>query len=518
MCVTRSIMFDQPPNCRIVNYALRTEFYLEGYVMKQLRNVLALLLALTMLAAACGGSDADTADSGDDVSSSDSASSSDADGDAMDDEEEAMDDDEGDAMSDEAISLDYWLWDGNQQPFYEQCAADFTAENPNISVEISQFGWGDYWDGLTAAFATDSAPDVFTDHLARYPEFVEGGVLVPLNDYVEADGVDVTNYFPGLAELWTSPDGDRFGLPKDWDTIAMVVNEDMLAEAGVTQDELNSATWNPQDGGTWGEIIQKLTIDANGNRGDSADFDGSNVAVYGFALEGNFGAFGQTTFSAFAAANGWTATDGPWANSANYDDPALAETIQWFADWIAAGYITPLEDVQSLGGTTIFQSGGAASQTNGSWMISTLSGDATEVPVVYAPTPIGPSGSRASMFNGLADSITTSSEHPDAAWEWVKYMASPACQEHVGSGAVVFPAIPSATKIAQEAHAANGVDVSAFTTHVDDGTTFLFPINDSASRVEDAVGPVMEAILRGEADAATALADVAAEVDGILGS
>jgi hypothetical protein len=49
-------------------------------------------------------------------------------------------------------------------------------------------------------------------------------------------------------------------------------------------------------------------------------------------------------------------------------------------------------------------------------------------------------------------------------------MATPACQEVVGGGAVVFPAIPSATQIAQDAHAANGVDVSAFTTHVDDGT------------------------------------------------
>jgi len=432
----------------------------------------------------------------------------------MDDDEGAMDDDE---MA-EAVTIDYWLWDGNQQPFYEECAAAFHEENPSISVNIEQFGWGDYWDGLTASFATDTAPDVFTDHLARYPEFVEGGVLVALNDFVERDGVDTSNYFPGLAELWTSPDGDRFGLPKDFDTIAVVLNEDMMADADITIDEFQNADWNPSDGGTFGQLIQKLTVDANGNRGDSPDFDGSDVAVYGFALEGNFGAFGQTTFSSFAASNGWTATDGPWANSANYGDPALAETIQWFADWIAAGYITPIEDVQSLGGTTMFQSGLAASQTNGSWMISTLSGDATEVPVVYAPTPIGPSGDRASMFNGLADSITQSAEDPEAAWEWVKYMATPACQEIVGSGAVVFPAIPSAAKIAQDAHTANGVDVSAFTTHVDNETTFLFPINDSASRVEDAVGPVMEAILRGETDAASALADVASEVDDILGN
>ncbi len=485
------------------------------------RKLFALLLAFGLVAAACG-STADTVtdaagDVADEVTGDDEEEAMEDEEEAMEDEEEAMEDEE-EAMEDEgeAVTIDYWLWDGNQQPHYEACAADFTAANPNINVEISQFGWGDYWDGLTAALATNTAPDVFTDHLARYPEFVESGVLVPLNDFVEADGVDVNNYFPGLAELWTSPDGDRFGLPKDWDTIAIAANEDQLAEAGLSSADISNLDWNPADGGTFGEIIQQLTIDANGVRGNEAGFDGSNVETYGFGLEGNFGAFGQTTFSAFAASNGWTAVDGVWADEANYADPALAETIQWFADWIEAGFITPLEDVQSLGGTTIFQEGGAATMTNGSWTISTLSGEATSFPVAYAPTPVGPTGDRASMFNGLADSITTSSQHPEAAWAWVAYMASEACQESVGEAAVVFPAIPSATVIAQDAHAANGVDVSAFTTHVDDGTTFLFPITDSASRIEAAVGPVMETILRGEGTAAELLPAVADEVNSIL--
>jgi multiple sugar transport system substrate-binding protein len=475
------------------------------------RTLLALFLVFGLVAAACGSDD--DADTGSGDTTTDDGGSDDADDSGSDD---SGSDDSGSDDGGEAVALDYWLWDGNQQPFYEQCAADFTAANPNITVAVSQFGWGDYWDGLTAAFASNTAPDVFTDHLARYPEFVESGVLVSLNDYVEADNLDVNNYFPGLAELWTSPEGDRYGLPKDWDTIAVVLNEDMLADAGITQSEFADADWNPTDGGSFGQLIQKLTVDANGVRGDEAGFDSSDVAVYGFGLEGNFGAFGQTTFSAFAASNGWTAVDDVWADEANYDDPALAETIQWFADWIEAGYITPIEDVQSLGGTTMFQSGQAASQTNGSWMISTLSGDATEVPVVYAPTPVGPAGDRASMFNGLADSITQSAENPDAAWEWVKYMASPACQEVVGGGAVVFPAIPSATKIAQDAHSGNGVDVSAFTTHVDNNTTFLFPITDSASRIEDAVGPVMEQILRGDGKAADLLPAAAEEVNSIL--
>ena len=104
------------------------------------------------------------------------------------------------------------------------------------------------------------------------------------------------------------------------------------------------------------------------------------------------------------------------------------------------------------------------------------------------------------MYNGLADSITTASPHPAEAFEWVKYMASAECQEVIGAGAVVFPAIPSATAIAQEAHAANGVNVEAFTVHVDEGTTFLFPITIESADVNTIMGNAIDSVMRGEGD------------------
>ncbi len=464
---------------------------------KALWRLLAVLFACTLIAAACGGDD-------------------DADADAPAATEAPSDSDD---MADEAVSIEYWLWDGNQQPYYEQCAADFEAANPGIDVEITQFGWGDYWTNVTAGFASGSGPDVFTDHLARYPEFVASGVLVPLNDFVDRDGVDTGAYFPGLAELWVDNNGNRYGLPKDFDTIALVMNAAHVADAGLSAADFAGAEWNPDDGGSFGELIRRLSVDANGNTGDSPDFDPDNVEVYGLGLEGNFGAFGQTTFSAFAASTGFEFLDvNPFGDSANYDDPRLAATIDWFARMIEAGYVVPIEDVESLGGTTVFQNGSAAVMADGSWKIGTYVGADTPFDVEFAPLPIGPSGSRASMFNGLADSINTNSEHQEEAWQWVKHMASAECQNVIGEGAVVFPAIPSAADIAIAAHQSNGVDVTAFTVHVDEGTTFLFPITDSASQIEAIVGPAMQEILRGQVEAAERLSQVSDEVNAVLGS
>jgi multiple sugar transport system substrate-binding protein len=122
------------------------------------------------------------------------------------------------------------------------------------------------------------------------------------------------------------------------------------------------------------------------------------------------------------------------------------------------------------------------------------------VTVGIAPTPVGPSGARASMFNGLADSIWSGSKNQAAAWKWVKYLASPECQDTVGKAGVVFPAIPSGTEAAKAAFAAKGIDVSAFTTQVDDKTTFLFPITDHAAAIQQIMKPAMDNVLNGSAD------------------
>ena len=56
---------------------------------------------------------------------------------------------EEEMASDEAVTISYWLWDANQQPAYEQCADNFMAANPNITIEIDQLGWDDYWNGVS---------------------------------------------------------------------------------------------------------------------------------------------------------------------------------------------------------------------------------------------------------------------------------------------------------------------------------------------------------------------------------
>lgn len=416
----------------------------------------------------------------------------------------------------DANTIDYWLWDSNQLPAYQACADAFEKENTDLKVKITQLGWDDYWSKITTGLVSGTAPDVFTNHLSKYPDFASKNQILPIDEFVEKDGVDVGAYANGLADLWVSEDGKRYGLPKDWDTIAIFYNKGMLKDAGVDEKDLADLTWNPQDGGTYEDLIAHLTVDENGVRGDEPGFDKDNVEIYGLGLESSGNGIGQTQWSMYTGTTGWTSTDKPtWGTEYNYDDPAFQETIAWWESLIDKGYMPTLAAATSgVSVSDAFGAGKAALNTNGSWMIGTYYGY-PDVEVGVAPTPIGPDGERASMFNGLADSIYAGTDNKEGAWEWVKFLASADCQKLVGEKAVVFPALPEALAIAEEQFRAKGVDVEAFTTHVENQTTFLYPITENAADVEAIMGPAMDAVMSGKAPASS-LSDANDQVNALF--
>jgi len=408
-------------------------------------------------------------------------------------------------------TVSYWLWDANQLPAYKACADAFTQANPTIKVEVTQAGWDDYWTKVTNGFVAGTAPDVFTDHLSKYPEFVANGQLEPLDD------VKLDTYQPGLADLWVAQDGKRYGLPKDFDTVAVFYNKKLIADAGISESDLQTMTWNYDDGGTYEKIAAHLTVDANGKRGDESGFDKTKVKVYGLGLDGGSGgAYGQTQWSMYSGTTGWQFTDkNPWGTKYNYDDERFQKTQAWMARMIQKGYMPSLAAVTGASSVDVFGAGKYAMLTQGSWMTSSFF-SLKDMSVGLAPTPTGPTGKRASMYNGLADSIWAGSKNKPAAKKWVEYLGSEACQTIVGKMAVVFPAVPAGTDAAEAAFKAKGIDVSAFLVHVKDKSTFLFPITDKASQIGNIMQPAMDAVYNGTAPVSS-LTKANEEVNALLG-
>ncbi|MET8246443.1 sugar ABC transporter substrate-binding protein [Streptomyces sp. NPDC005202] len=399
-----------------------------------------------------------------------------------------------------ANTVTYWLWDANQLPAYQACAKDFEKENPGLHVKITQLGWDDYWTKLTASFIAGTQPDVFTDHIQKFGQFADLKVLEPLDDL----GIDPAAYQKGLADNWIGQDGHRYGAPKDWDTVALFYNKKMAKAADLAADRLNDLSWNPKDGGTFEKAIAHLTLDAHGKRGDEPGFDKHHVKVYGLATNGGGDADGQTQWSTFTGSAGWTYTDKKrWGRKYQYDSRTFQSVIKWYFGLAKKGYMAPFTDYnsQSNQANTQVAAGKAAAAFDGAWMISTYHGF-KGMDIGAAVTPVGPTGQRATMMNGLADSVTKHARNKQGALKWVKYLSSNACQKTVGSYGIVFPATPDGTKAAVAAYEKKGIDVTAFTRPVADKkhfTTFSYPITNYAADVFALMHPAMQDLYANDA-------------------
>lgn len=262
------------------------------------------------------------------------------------------------------VTIKYQLWDSNQLPAYQAAVEEFMKQNPNIKIEITQLGWDDYWTGLQTEMIGGTAGDVFTDHLSKYLDFANKNLLVDLAPYIQRDHVDTGIYMNSLEKLWQTKDGKTYGLPKDWDTIAIVYNKHLTDAAGVTHDELNNMTWNGKDGGTFETMIRRLSIDANGRNGLDPKFDSKNVKQYGLVLAHGDDR-GQAQWSGLACSTGWTYTDGLYDSNYHYDDPRFINTIKWLKNMQDKEYFAPYTET-SNGSSSVFNSEAAALVFDGS--------------------------------------------------------------------------------------------------------------------------------------------------------
>lgn len=390
------------------------------------------------------------------------------------------------------IVLRHLLWDADQRPLYQQCAADFERSHPGIRIRIQQQGWDDYWTTLATGFISDTAPDVFANHLQKFPEQVDNRLLVDLAPLVARDHLDPGQYVPGLYAHW-SQGGHQYALPADFDTVAMLVNLDMAHRAGISDAQLAAMTWNPQDGGSFGRIIALMTRDQAGRNALDPRFDKTHVAVYGYQTPSAGGMMGQTEWSHFAESDGFRFQDRPWSPVLHYDDPRLAETLTWLSDLPTRGISTTPRTLGKLGAEALFITGRVAMVPTGSWMTGYLRSHLS-FPHAWVPLPVGPTGRRTSMLNGLGHSIWIGSKHREAAWQWLRYLGSAACQQTVARAGVVYPAIQGLAEVALQAQRRAGAQAGAFLTMAR-GSTFAPPIAPHAAEVNDIMDAALQDIL-----------------------
>lgn len=431
---------------------------------------IAVLAALT--AAGCGGGDGA---SGEDDQTNDS--------------EEAGDDDAGDEGVDESaepVTLSYAVWDANQEPIMNEIADAFSVENPNITIDVQLTPWADYWTKLQAAATGSAAPDVFWMNGPNFQLYASNGVVMPLSEEIEADGVDLSVYPEELVDLYTF-DGAAYGLPKDFDTVGVWFNTELFDAAGVEY---------PSEGWTWADFQEA-----------AAALSDPDAGVWGVGAN----LAGQEYFyNTIHQAGGYVISED--GTTSGYDDPATIEGLKFWTDLIDQGHSPDLATMTDTHPIQLFESGKIAMYWGGSWNVAEFTGNEyTADKVNVAPLPAG--DEQATIIHGLANVVSASTEHPDEAWEFVKFLGSQEAAEILGRSGPI-PAYEGTQEAWVDANPQ--LDLQVFLDALD--YAVAYPISKNTAAWNEAEFTYLTEAWSGTADVESAAEELAAEMNALLAS
>lgn len=360
-------------------------------------RALALIGATALVVAACSSSPASPSGAGPSPASTETTSASQAPASPA-----AAPSDAG--YTGPETTITYSIWGDPQEIKSQQAIVDaFHAANPKITVKVTVSDWEPYWDKLQTSIAGGDAPDVFAMDGPLFPDYQTRDVLLDLKPFIDRDGYDLGQLADQAVADFTTPDG-QFGLPRDLNVVALYYNKAMFDAAGIPYPD---DTW---DWAKLAEVAKKLTI-----RG--AD---GKVSQWGFYTESTDM---ENYWSELVWQNGGEIISADHKTSLVGSDQAAAG-IQFLQDLIWKDKVMPDASITDALGDA-FEQGQAAIESNGSWLVATH--QAAGIDFGIAPLPKGPAG-RATSINPTGAVIYKNTKNADAAWAFVKYLASPAAQ------------------------------------------------------------------------------------------
>lgn len=389
--------------------------------------------------------------------------------------------------SEGASTITYAFWDKNQEPGMRAMAEAFMAQNPDITVELQVSNWGDYWTKLEAATLGGNMPDVFWMHVTRFHKYADAGKLMPLSDRINADPeLNLANYPSGVTNLYTIGN-ESYGIPKDFDTIALVYNKNMFDAAGLSY---------PDESWDWEKLVETASLLTHKEQG-----------IYGFAAAVDR----QEMYYNIMLQNNATIINNE-TNRSGFDTPEAIGAVQFLYDMIHKYNVSPT--VQQMADTkpnVMFSSGKLAMYYTGAWNVSWLSKN--EVTSEIADLAVLPKGKRrATVYNGLANSVAADTEDAEAAWKFAKFLGTFEAQLISAEEGAAIPAYKNtqAPWIAYNKQ----FNLNAYVEQLGDG--FPYPYSKEAPKFMQFEKETMVKIMNNEIGVEEGCRSIAARVNEVL--
>lgn len=283
----------------------------------------------------------------------------------------------GGAGDSEQAANEVTIWHTESTPdtlaAFDEIIAAYTEANPGVTVTQENVAWGDLQVKLQAALAAGDPPEITHVEPMLVRSLHEQDLLAPVDPVVDAVGDD---YLPELREMFAYDDGHDYGVVHAWGTDLITYRTDLYGSADAPA---------PAEAQTWDDWQAQMRQVVEGNQG-----------VSGLSLAGAESHNVNEEVYMWLGSNGGRLFDAE--GRPTIDTPEMVETLEFWrglrddgiitADWASAEYADTLTDL-ALGQTASVLSFGRATYT-----FEEQNPEITEQDLVdIAPTkPVGPSG------------------------------------------------------------------------------------------------------------------------------
>ena len=288
---------------------------------------------------------------------------------------------------------------------WEQLAAMFHAQNPNITVKVVPVpatAWSEYFQKVLTMIAGGNSPDICRIATEGAKLFAAKDLALPLDDFIKRDSAVMEDYFNDVSPKLTSTfkiNGKTLALPFEWNDWMITYNTKLFKAAGIAKPGPN---WTGDD---FLAAAKKLT----------------QGGVYGCNLWASPGTF---------YINGWmTAAGGgllnkDWTKS-NATAPANLKAMQFVHDLVWKHKVAPRPGSPDF---PLLEARRVGIITAGRWAVNTFILAKFSDYDVQLPPMLGPG--RATTFGVGAHPILKNAKHPEEAWTFLKFLSTRAAMAY----------------------------------------------------------------------------------------
>lgn len=333
----------------------------------------------------------------------------------------------------------------------QQMLEQFHATHPNIRVFYlpEPENPKDKEEKMLADMQAGTAADVFQGCCSWFPIWAQRGYTLDLRPYVAADLDQATldEWAPAQYRSFFTRDGLQYGLPKYHGALALYYNRDLFDQYRVDYPD---ASWDHDD---YLAAMKRLTHDRNGD--GQIDLWGSMTYVTWDRIQMHINSWGGHL------------VDPKDPAKCRMADPEALAAQEWLRarmwnDKVMATHI----DAEKMWPNDAFVAGRSAMVEDGSWNLKPILAGA-DFRVGVAPFPAGPVR-RVTLATTDGFGIYAGTKHPEAAWEFVKFLISQDYGRAMAKAAFLQPARASLVEewvgfIREEfPEKAREVDIAAF--------------------------------------------------------